>query len=256
MGLSASTHAVIKLVEETTGLPVDVEADSSLPSNVLAAVKMARGRTPLHSITYQPNTSTAPDYLICYQCGFILRLYSTPPDQRFDLASSDAGETEVKRLVQQKVAAGELQVHSASQYAGFLYKGFLLQLHSMPVGLHVDDWILSEYPDLMPLQRQAVMRQLDDNVAGLRPEIRQMTPERSLTLNLTMNAAFAEFWAAKLNQPQISLPFKASGHLEAGRELLEIWRTLPNNPANDRKLIDAWAQKLGVSDWYQWVPFR
>lgn len=44
---------------------------------LLSAVQVARGPQPMHTIYYNPVTVAEPDYVICYQCGFILRLFRT-----------------------------------------------------------------------------------------------------------------------------------------------------------------------------------
>ncbi len=73
MSLSATTEKMIRLVEERTGFPVYVEPDASLPPAQLAKAVVARADLHLHRVLYRPDASTAPDYLICHQCAFILR---------------------------------------------------------------------------------------------------------------------------------------------------------------------------------------
>jgi len=51
-----------------------------------------------------------------------------------------------------------------------LFNGILSQLRSIPVGLGVDSWILEDYPDLAPLQREAVMKQLEDKIGATEGE--------------------------------------------------------------------------------------
>ena len=97
------------------------------------------------------------------------------------------------------------------------------------------------------------MKQLDDNAAALRPGVQAMMPDEALHKNIAMSAAFALFWADKLKQPQITLPYQASGRLADGRKLLDIWQSIPDEPANDMKLIDMWADNLGLGSWYSWV---
>jgi hypothetical protein len=80
MNFRETTRRIISLVEEKTGFPVRVTKDLSLKT--LATVRMAREPMPVHMIIYNPSINTAPDYLICYQCGFILRLFSCPPSKR------------------------------------------------------------------------------------------------------------------------------------------------------------------------------
>ncbi len=76
MGLRETTRRIIALVEERSGFPVLVSEDPSIQT--LAAVRMARGGAAAHTISYRPSPGAQPDYLIAYQCGFILRHF-TPP---------------------------------------------------------------------------------------------------------------------------------------------------------------------------------
>ncbi len=253
MALSVSVDKVLRLVEEKTGLPVHVEPDSSLPPNLLAKVTMARGSVPFHLVGYQPRASAAPDYLIVYQCGFILRRYAVPPGDRFDFAGTDYAETTVSQWVRGNPKTPKLPEQNLRGLIGFLFHGILSQLRSIPVGLRVDSWILAELPDLADLQQQALMRQLNDNAAALRPDVQAMMPDQALAANIAMSAAFALYWSEKLNRPQIVLPYQATGHFESGRALLDIWRSIPDDPAKDMELMDAWADELGLSGWYRWI---
>lgn len=87
-----------------------------------------------------------------------------------------------------------------------LFDGLLSQLRSVPVGMRVDAWILANYPELAALQRKAVMKQLDDAAAALRPEVPGIMPDEALEASLAMSAAFSIFRAEKFGQPQITLP--------------------------------------------------
>lgn len=96
MGLRETTRKILDLVEHTSSYPVLVTEDPSLKT--LATVRMVRGDAPAHTITYNPAASTQPDYLIAYQCGFILRLFANPPSERWDLAPAANGREIVHRL--------------------------------------------------------------------------------------------------------------------------------------------------------------
>ena len=99
MNLSETTRTVLRLVETRSGIPVNVEPDPSLPVGTLAKVVVARGTLNLHRVSYRPDSSLAPDYLICKQAGYILRLFDTPPEKRFDFAGCSEGVAAVERLV-------------------------------------------------------------------------------------------------------------------------------------------------------------
>jgi hypothetical protein len=255
MNLSEITRNVLRLVETRSGIPVHVEVDSSLPGTTLAKVVMARGALALHRVTYRPDSSSPPDYLICQQAGFILRFFETPPDKRFDLAASAEGQAAVERLIKAHPVGKSMPPHALPQLCQMLRDGLLNHLRSIPVGMRVDRWLATNYPDLAELQKQTVVRQLQDSIATLAPNHRQVSPQKIYDASQSISAAFAAFWAGRLNQPQLALPFKAAGYLQVGQELLTIWESTPDVAENDRAIIDSWAEKLGIAGWHEWVPY-
>ena len=91
-----------------------------------------------------------------------------------------------------------------------LFDGLMLQLRSIPLGLRVDSWIHREYLDLADLQREAAVRQLHDNQRSLAPDVRKIAPTKVFRSSVTMNAAFAAFWARTLKDPSLTLPFRSA----------------------------------------------
>jgi hypothetical protein len=255
MALSETTRAVLRLVEQRSGIPVHVEPDPSLPGTILAKVVMARGALALHRVTYRPHSSTPPDYLICQQAGFILRLFATPPEKRFDFAPSPAGHSAVERLVKAHPVAGSLPPQALPQLCGMLLDGLLSHLRSVPVGMRVDRWLANDFPELAELQKSSIVRQVQDSAATLAPKHRQVAPQKIYDATQAISAAFAAYWADQLNQPQLTLPFKSTGYFQTGQELLAIWKGVQEAAENDCALIDAWAEKLGIAGWYEWVPY-
>jgi hypothetical protein len=136
-----------------------------------------------------------------------------------------------------------------------LFDGLMRQLRSIPIGFRVDSWIIREYPQLGQLQRDMIMRQIQDNLASLGPDAKKIAPKKIYQSNMTMNAAFAAFWAKRFSDPALTVPYKAAGLIKAGEELLAVLDEISDAPARDRDLIDAWASRLSLTDWYKWVPY-
>lgn len=255
MSLNETTQKVLRLVEARSGIPVHVEPDPSLPGTLLAKVVMARGRLALHRVLYRPDSSSPPDYLICAQAGFILRLFDTPPENRFDFAASAEGDAAVERLVKAHPVGKALPPNALPQLCQMLRDGLLHHLLSIPLGMRVDRWLATEFPALAELQKESILRQAQDSIATLAPQHSRVSPQKIYDATEAISAAFSVFWAGRLNQPQLALPFKAAGYLKAGQELLTIWESTPDVAENDRSIIDRWAEKLGIAGWYQWVPY-
>lgn len=255
MTLRDTTRSIISLVEQTTDRPVIVRADSSLKT--LATVTIARRGAPAHVVTYNPSASSPPDYLICFQAGFLLRLFANPPSERFDFAESAEGRRHViaavasqPELRKQGLAAAVLQ-----QYGDSLFDGLMTQLRSVPIGLRVDTWIAADLPDLADLQKVYVIRQLQDNQQVLAPAVRRLASSPIYESSVAMNAAFAAYWARAWTQPSFEVPYTVTGASATGQELLRLWDMADADPRHDRSLVDAWASHLGLTGWYQWVPY-
>jgi hypothetical protein len=136
-----------------------------------------------------------------------------------------------------------------------LLDGLLSHLRSIPVGMRVDRWLANEFPELAEMQKSSIIRQVQDSAATLAPQHRQVTPQKIYDATQTISAAFASYWADELNEWQLALPFKSTGYFQTGQELLAIWKAAPEAAENDRAIIDAWADKLGIAGWYQWVAY-
>lgn len=85
MALLPQIKELISEVERLSGRKVVVQEDSSLP--ILSTVQTARGAAPFHMVLYRMSGETV-NYLVAYQLAFLVRLFSCPKDERWEIASS------------------------------------------------------------------------------------------------------------------------------------------------------------------------
>jgi len=240
------TKEIIQRAERLTGKPVHMEEDRSLP--VISHIQIARGPAPMHKLRYRPTPSGTPDYFICFQCAFPIRLYENPPEQRFDFEASPDAPARMASLLKDNPAASQLK--------DMLLGGLMTQLRSMPIGMRIDDWLFHEYPELRLQQVAGAKAQLRDNSRALGPEIKRQVPRTVFKANAAMNAAFALYWAKSLADDSISLPYKSTGFLPQGEALIRIFEQVGSTPSEDRNLVDSWAAEVGLDGWYRWIPHR
>ena len=254
MNLHPATQKALAQVEEKTGLPVIVNPDPSI--GTLASVKIARYGAPAHVVNYNPHMGHGIDYAVCCQCGYILRAFGPPEGERFDFGMTYWGRRETEKLLTERLRAQGLSFPKEvrSQLRDKLFDGMMLQLRSVPVGLRVDAWIGREHPDLAEQQKASVSRQVTDNIRSLTPEVRKIAPEKIFAASMGMNAAFAAYWSKAWNDPLPLAPYRETGLLATGEALLTLWNDVPDDSANDRKLIDAWGECLGLQGWYEFLP--
>src|SRR5947209_3001324 len=86
-----------RAVEDASGKPVIVQADAAL--KLIAKVSVARGDAPAHVVTFNPRFGGSADYHIVFQCGYALRIFQSPSEERFDLGSTDVGRQDAGTLV-------------------------------------------------------------------------------------------------------------------------------------------------------------
>lgn len=254
MALKPITQSILQRVEELSGLPVVVQAD---PAVHLATIKMARGTAPAHLVKYNPAIEATVDYAVCFQSGFVLRMFAVPESDRFDLKSSANGRKEAEAVFAEHLHKTKLPLppQAVSQLCGQLYSGLILQLRSIPIALRVDAWLRRDCSELNEQQKTANIRQLNDNAACLRPEVRQITPATILHASIAMNAAFASFWSRTWDDPLLIVPYKTSANLSDGQALLKIWDEIPDDPSSDRQLIEAWGNYVKLTGWYDIVAY-
>ena len=245
MPLHPETQQLIQQVEELSGRMVHVTEDPKL--TVMATIATARGSAPAHFLRYRPG-SRAVDYLVAYQVGFLVRLFSCPAGARFEVMASPA-EQEVGM---EAMGLGELP----PDFARSMVDQTVIQLRTYSVGFRVDRWIRENCPGLREQQDHAIGSQLAENLQALAPEIREKFPRGLLDANSTMNAAFAMAWGETLGDTRHAIPFKALGYAGKAMELLAMLNEIPDAPSADRTLIEGWAKALGLDGSFHFQPHQ
>ena len=217
---------------------------------------MAAPNRPGHVVRIHPKAPAGVDYYATYYCRMIQRFFENPPEERFVFGAGEQGRNAIRKLLANSPIA---KLVTEAQIPGIceqLLNGLMTDLRSIPIGLRVDNWIFVEHPDLVEMQKIAAQRQLKESLASTSDAVRASVPAEIYNAQLAMNAACAEFWAEKWNQPELALSYKVSGHAAAGEKLLEILYDTPDSGRTDRALIDAWGAALNVTGWYIWMLYK
>jgi hypothetical protein len=240
--------------EQATGCPVVVTADATL--TMTAGVLMATSNRPGHIIRIHPKAPPVVDYYVAYYCGMIQRFFESPPEERFFFGVGDKGRYQFRKLLERMPSLKRLGEAAISAMCEQLLTGIMTHLRSVPLGLRLDNWIFSKHSELVEMQRTAIQPQLQENNRSTDEKFRSVCPPPVFDATMSINAAFAQFWAEKWNQPELALPYKASGYAAAGEKLLQIFRDVPDSGRTDRALIDAWGAELNLTNGYVWVAYQ
>jgi hemoglobin-like flavoprotein len=252
--LRDATRKLMADTEQATGCPVVVTEDSAL--TMMSGVLMAAPNRPGHIIRIHPKAPAAVDYYVAYYCRMIQRFFENPPEERSVFGYGDKGRYQVRKLLEHVPVVKRLGDVAILAMCEQLLTGLMTHLRSIPLGLRLDHWIFTEHPELAEMQKNAIQPQLQENNRSAGDKFRSVCPPQVFDATMAINAAFAQFWAEKWNQPELALPYKASGYAVAGERLLKILQDVPDSGRTDRALIDAWGAELNLKNWYVWVPYQ
>ncbi|MHA1279513.1 MAG: hypothetical protein ACTSQ8_20115 [Candidatus Helarchaeota archaeon] len=258
MEIRKATRETIQLVEEISGLPVQITEDPKIQT--LASVRMARKRgLPQHIIVYKPEFGEPPDYQICFQCGYIIRLFENPPDNRFDMKETQTGREEVEKLIMKPGGLKDkfrLRKSQISEMKKQFLSGLLIHLRSVPIGLRISEWLSSTHPELEDLKKRHVEKEININKQSLSGEIRLLTPPKIYDASQSISAAYAIYWAEKYNKPEWVNQYHQQRFSVPGHELLDIINKISKEPAYDNDLIKEWGKHLDIEDWFTFTQYE
>ncbi|MCX5658348.1 MAG: hypothetical protein NTW19_01335, partial [Planctomycetota bacterium] len=208
MASSQVIEDILEAVHRLSGRPVLVQAEPGLKT--MATVRAAKGSAPAHLIRYNPSASSFADYLVAFQCGFLLRTFSLPESERFEVGAAYWGKREAEKLVNEHIRQAKLPLNKEARVGltTQIVDGLIIQLRSVPIGMRVDRWIMDKYPDLGEKQRVSIERQIQEGLGALAPNVKQIAPELIYNGNVGMNAAFAAFWARAWGEVPLTTPYK------------------------------------------------
>jgi hypothetical protein len=248
--LRPETLGIVQRVEALSGCPVEFKPDSSL--SIQATLQKARHGAKSHVLSYKPGTGSL-DYWVAYQCGFALRFFALPPDQRFDFVDTGEGVKQVATLLVSGQSLSQPDIDRVPMFARQIEHWALMTLLSYPLGIRVDQWLHAEYPALRAVQREGMQFIQQENQRLLSMAMGRLTLPVPL---LGMPAAYSLLADELLGTRVHAIPYRAAGVMGMGETLHDLSVQVPNDPVHDRELIDAWAQALGMSDWFTWQPYK
>ena len=244
MPFAPEVQQLIEQVEAISERPVHVMEEANLKAR--ATVTPARSGAPAHMIRFRPGSASL-DYLVASQLMFLIRTFSCPAADRWDIVSTN-GEQDAG------IAVMGLGIFSDS-VARQMISIIITQLRTYSIGFRVDEWIWNNLPGLRQQQETEICSQLSENERALAPETRQRFPKPLVDANSTMNALYATFWGEMLREPRFAIPFVAVGYRSKAAELRTILNEIPDEPTNDRMLIERWAAVLGLSESFHFKPY-
>ena len=241
---------------QISGIPIIFQASDSLQTQ--STLKMARNGELAHIIQYHTKYEMQKEYLGVFQAGFILRTFGASQSNRFEVGSTPSGRDEGQKLVTEHFQrlGVSLPDNKLRHFASVIYDGLGVQIRSVPVGLRIDSWILSNYLELKEQQKVIIHSQLEENTKPLSAEIRKATPKKHYDASLTINAAFASFWAKAWGLQPLEAPYALAGFASKSEVLTKAFHETMLDADHDKELLQKWIDILGVKSWYKLTEYK
>lgn len=258
MKLRETTKKFITLLEQKSGCMVHVQEVPDLPS--ISTIILARGNLPGHVISFRPeHKNESPDFSIIFQCAMVTRMFECPPDDRKLIAHDTEGRRILRDILTDPHGFANKHEFSDAQldeFTEYMLKGLITHLRSIPLSLRVSQTLTVDYPELLEQEIIQVEKELRLGAESYSDQVRERTPQKVYDVTQAINAAYAFFWAERLERPGIANPYILAGFESQGKELLKIFAEISEDPINDYELIDRWADYLQIRDWYKWIPYH
>jgi hypothetical protein len=247
--LSKIAKGILERVEDETGKSIQFLRDDKL--SILSTLQIARNGAEFHILRYKPSNEPL-DYFVAFQAGFVLRLFENEPSKRFDFSPAPDAFKHIETLVSTSHALKAQDLKVLPEFTKIVAHWALLNLRSLPIGMRIDRWISTEYPELKELQKVGIAVQQQQNMEVLAYKLGKLTVPTTL---LGANAAYALFADRLIGSESYGVPYEAMGLISHGRELLRIWDETPTDATSDCELVNRWAGASGMTGWYDWIPY-
>lgn len=253
--LMDSVRQILAAVEKSSGKTISYIEKPDLPAPV--SFNLADKDDPQLKLFYHPHYDEGVNYAVANQAGHILRLFAAPPEGRF---VSVVNRQTMARFIMETESELErlsslLGRDKVRKMISLWYQGVVFQLTRMPPDIMINKWLYDDWPELRPLQLQAIAAQRRQAIPSLSPDVRRATPARIYRAANIMNFVFFKSLEDHFHGDFIG-PYHGTIFILDGAPLARITASYnQNNHAGDRTMIDRWAAELELNNWYEWQPY-
>jgi hypothetical protein len=137
-----------------------------------------------------------------------------------------------------------------------LYHGAVGFLYNCPLDMLIEQRIARDFPEISEVQFCGVAQLAHDALTvTMRKDLRDFVPPRLQRINDTLNGAYALFVDELLgNATAFSSEYRSMPTFARSQKLHGMWKEANTSfrPGAEYELVDAFADQLGIRDWYSW----
>jgi len=193
--------------------------------------------------------------VIAHECGHLVRLWTVGPAARRLTVSDRVLQVGAIEQLDQELAdmvnAG-MPPAALSRMFGLMCPGAVRQVTNVAIDIRIERWLHGQHPALREAQRASLTAQTRENAQVLDPQIARITPPTIYRASTAIGSAFARAVADLYGEPALAASYRATDVWDLGGELLDTVAHAHDDADGDVALVDRWAERLGLRDWYRW----
>ena len=263
----SSVHRIIQEfkseLEEKSGLPIRVEeTDFADSSNAKIEIAWRRNRDHHRLLTKRGASEATLPHLMMHELMHLEmemqareagnnRFFATTANTR-EAAIRSVGD-EVNRLQQGGFDEDAIQ--------GFILNvigGLSNFLYNCPLDMAIESRMSERFSELRPYQYLSNAALMAEAQKGnMDSQIRKITPSLILNASIAMNGAFALFLDDLFgNASDFAGVYRDERAFGTAKDLYAHWKDNANSlsPGDEYRLVDDFADIVGLTEWYQWIP--
>lgn len=203
-----------------------------------------------HVLHYPTTFREHLPHLLLLTAHRILRLWETPASERYLPYTNveNLGSESSEDLWRALAKPGR----SPEDLGRYFRVATVNQVTSLPVDIRSEWEIAQTYTHHRGYQTAYLRRQLAEREARYAPNLAEKAPERVHAAGCAMNIVAIDETADILGG-RVYSKWHETEYCELADRLRDKFDTITPGHPGDREVIDAWAKKLGMRDWYEWV---
>ena len=252
---------LLPLAEKLTGIRPIIKRTDNLPNDNHGVLRPPEAPNKPWELIYLRGQERFMEHIIANEIGKIVRLYQVPPEERLQMAATpDNAIHALDQLMPElmdMLFKIDLPMTELHEMFNMWHQNLCTQLASYPSDLRIEQWMYSNYPGLRVVQERSLLHQVQRSFPLFEPGHRLLTPPIIFRANMSMNAAQAWQVANLYKRPDILLPFREHGFIDAGRHLARLVFDAPDEGhRSDIEAVKRWAKVLNLEGWFEWEPYE
>ena len=131
-------------------------------------------------------------------------------------------------------------------------------LFNCPLDMLIERHIRDTFQPLHPAQFLSVRKlAIEAQETTKNPEIRRLTPGKIFQASLALNGAYGLFLDKLFHgASEFAAPYRSLENFALSQRLWKHWQERAKNlgPGDEYRLVDEFADMIGLRDWYEWRP--